>query len=68
MDSRYIEKLAERITKLEKENEELKQVINGFGGAIANLHEGLTKVAHECKCRGDIKAERGGKKGTKKAV
>lgn len=68
MDSRYIEKLAERITKLEKENEELKQVINGLGRAIANLHEGLTKVAHGCKCGGDIKAERGGKKGTKKAV
>ena len=68
MDSRYIEKLAERVTALEKQNEELKQVINGLGGAITNLHEGLNKVAHGCICREDIKAKRGGKKGTKKAL
>lgn len=45
MDSRYIEKLAKRIEALEKQNEELKTIIDGLGGAIANLHEGLVTVS-----------------------
>lgn len=45
MDSRYIEKLAKRVEDLEKQNVELKIIIDGLGGAIANLHEGLVKVS-----------------------